>query len=440
MDNEQKMPVPAVNDTKADEKAKKVIRYDFTVKPWRPTFLMQVAKWIVGWPDLARRQYTINKHNMEDIEDKPYLLLSNHASMVDFSLMLRATHPHPVNNVMSIECFHIYTNPVCKMLGCMGKRKFVQDFNLIRNIKYCLHTLGDIFCMYPEARYSLEGKTSYLPDSLGKLVKLMKVPVVVFNMKGNYVTCPQWNKYQKKSPVIADMTQIISAEEAASLSADELNERIKKAFEYDDFRWQKENGIVIDHPKRAENLHKLLYKCPHCKKEFEMASAGTELWCKACGRKWEMTELGELRAKEGETEFSHIPDWTDWERECAAEEIRNGTYKIEKKVRVDTLPHPLFPYRRQGVGTFRQDLEGTRILLDSYYGGKPFELFRPAGELDSIHIEYDFRHISDALEVSLPDDSFWCFFENDGMITKVAFAVEELYKQSCGRMNGENGN
>ena len=44
---------------------------------------------------------------------------------------------------------------------------------------------------------------------------------------------------------------------------------------------------------------------------------GTEIFCEECGKRWRMTELGELEALSGETEFSHIPDW--YERICASQ-------------------------------------------------------------------------------------------------------------------------
>ncbi|MBQ8039117.1 MAG: hypothetical protein IJ274_04500, partial [Lachnospiraceae bacterium] len=124
----------------------------------------------------------------------PYLLLVTHSSMVDFNIMLKATHPHPVNNVMTLEGFHTYTEPLMRSLGVLGTRKFITDTHLIRNMKYCIEELKTIFVLFPEARYSLDGCTSYLPDSLGKLVRLLKVPVVVLRIHGNFITNPQWNK------------------------------------------------------------------------------------------------------------------------------------------------------------------------------------------------------------------------------------------------------
>lgn len=77
-------------------------RFDFEKKPIRPTFIMNLAKWIISWPDLKKRKFVLKKTNMENVKS-PYLLLVTHSSMVDFNIMLKATHPEPVNNVMTLE-------------------------------------------------------------------------------------------------------------------------------------------------------------------------------------------------------------------------------------------------------------------------------------------------------------------------------------------------
>ncbi len=405
---------------------KKVRRFNFAKKPIRPCFIMTLAKWIISWPDLRNREFNLEKVNMEDV-NAPYLLLSNHSSMVDFNIMLKATHPAKVNNVMTLEGFRDYTYPLMYSLGVVGTRKFITDTYLVKNIKYCVDKLKTIFVMYPEARYSLDGCTSYLPDSLGKLVKLLRVPVVVLRINGNFVARPQWNKTNKKTRVDAVMEMIVTAEETKTLSADEINARIRAHFVYDDFAWQLENKVKIDHPTRAEGLHSLLYKCAKCGTEGKMYSKGTQLWCEACGKHWEMTEYGQLQAMEGETEFSHIPDWSNWERECVRKEIEDGTYYFEDDVRVETLPNSLHFYK-QGMGKLIQTCTETRVECNAY--GEPYTLVRTAKNMDSMHIEYDYRKNGDCIDISVPDDSFWCYTTKRDVITKIAFATEEMHKLS----------
>ena len=48
---------------------------------------------------------------------------------------------------------------------------------------------------------------------------------------------------------------------------------------------QKERGIRVTYKKRAEGLEKVLYQCPHYHTEYRMASEGTTLFCRACGKR-----------------------------------------------------------------------------------------------------------------------------------------------------------
>jgi len=406
-------------------KKDKVRHFDFKKKPIKPTFLMGLAKGIISFPDLKKRGAVIRKHDMENIEGKPYILLVTHSSMVDFNLMLRATHPYPVNNVMTLEGFNTYTAPLMRSLGVLGKRKFVTDINLIRNIKYCLETLKTVFVLFPETRYSIDGCTSFLPDSLGSLIKMMNKPCVVLSIKGNFVTCPQWNKKNKGTYVEADMFPVVREDEISELSAEEIFERINKAFEYDDYRFQADNKIVIDDNNRANGLHRLLYKCPNCKSENQTDSSGCELWCNSCGKRWRQDEYGRMEALEGETEFSHIPDWSNWERECVKKEIENGTYYFEDTVRVETLPGWTRFYKH-GTGKLIQTPDGTRIICRAY--GEDTEIFKKPLDLYSMHIEYDYLGRGDCVDVSTNDDSYWLYLTKRDAVTKLSFATEEIYK------------
>ena len=401
-----------------------IIRFDFEKKPIKPTFIIYLAKWIISWPDLKKRKFQLKKINMEKVKE-PYLLLVTHSSMVDFNVMAKATHPAPINNVMTLEGFHTYTEPLMRSLGVLGTRKFISDIHLIKNIKYCLDKLRTIFVLFPEARYSLDGCTSYLPSSVGKLVKVLKVPVVVLRIHGNFVTCPQWNKINKKTYVEAEMEPILMPEQIKVLTAPEINNLIKEHFQYDDFKWQAEKRLAITHPKRANGLHALLYKCPACQTEHQTDSEGIHLWCNSCGKKWEMDEYGALHALNGETDFSHIPDWSNWERACVRKEIEDGTYYFEDEVRVETLPSSLRFYK-QGKGRLIQTPTETTLECTCY--GKPYTLVRTAKDLESMHIEYDDLGRGDCVDISIPNDSFWCYVSKRDVITKISFATEEMHK------------
>ena len=406
-------------------------RYNTAKAPLHQTLFWTGLIWVLSKCALLGKKYKIEKINMEDLKP-PYLLLSNHMHFIDFELAAMATWPHPVSNVVSIDGY-VIKGFLLEWIGAIATRKYTNDLPLIKSIRKVLKR-GDILAMYPEARYSLEGCDSFLPDSLGKMVKMLKVPVVVMCLHGNFINCPHWNKIFKRNPIEGEMIQVVTAQEAKTLSVEEINRRIREAFKKDDFKWQLENKIKIDHPKRAEGLHSLLYKCASCKTEGKMYSAGTKLWCEECGKRWEMTEYGQLQAEEGETIFSHIPDWTNWERACIREEVENGTYYFEDTVRVETLPS-WTKFYKQGEGKFIQTLTETR--LECNYYGEPFTLVRTPQNLDSMHIEYDYHGHGDCIDISMPEDSFWCYTTKRDVITKIAFATEEIHKYAVKQQQAE---
>ena len=166
----------------------------------------------------------------------PYMLLSNHMYFIDFELCAMGTLPHRVNNVVSIDGY--YRRPwLMELIGAICTRKYTRDLHLIKSINKVLKR-GDIMSMYPEARYSPCGVLSFMPDSLGKLIKLNKVPVVAVVHHGNHLHSPFWNfRKKRKVPLHTTMTQILTAEQVKSMSVDEINEAVKQGLYYDDYKY-----------------------------------------------------------------------------------------------------------------------------------------------------------------------------------------------------------
>ena len=402
-------------------------KYYKTAKyPIRQPLIIVWLIWLLSKIMLIGKKYKIEKINMEGVKP-PYMLLSNHQYFIDFEIAAMATFPHRVNNVVSIDGY--YRRPwLMELIGSIGTRKFTTDLHLIKSINRVLKR-GDILSMYPEARYTPCGTTAYLPEALGKLVKMNKVPVVVIKHHGNHLLTPFWNfRKPRKVPLYMTMTQILTAEQVKTMSADEINAAIKEAFQYDEYRYQKENGILITEPHRAEGLHKVLYQCPNCLTESKMASEGTELYCTECGKRWNLNEDGTLAALEGETEFSHVPDWFDWERQQVCEQIARGEYSFEDEVDVYSLPR-CWRFTHLGKAKITHDPENG-FILEGHYNGAPYRIQRTPIENNSLHIEYDYCYIKpyDCFDISTDKDSFYCYPTKPNVITKLGFAVEELYR------------
>ncbi len=404
-------------------------KYNTARYPIRQPKIIVYLIWLLSRIMLIGKKWRVEKVNMEGLKP-PYMLLSNHMYFIDFELAAMGTLPHRVNNVMNIDGY--YRRPwLIELIGGICTRKFTMDLHLIKSINKVLKR-GDIMCMYPEARYSPCGTLSYLPESLGKLVKMNKVPVVAVVHHGNHLHTPFWNfRKPRKVPLHTTMTQILTAEQVKSMSVDEINAVLKEALWYDDYQYQKDNGILITEPYRAEGLHKVLYQCPACGKEHEMASEGTQIYCKACGKRWELKENGELEALNGETEFPHLPDWFEWERAQVAEQIENGTYSFEDEVEVFSLPR-CWKFEKLGRAKLRHTME-EGFVLEGHYRGEDYRIQRTPIQTNSLHIEYDYCYIrpEDCVDISTENDSFYCYpLNRTDVVTKLGFATEILYQRA----------
>ena len=374
-----------------------------------------------------RKGHKIEKINMDGLKP-PYILLSNHMQWMDFPVLFDATYPEKVNIVGANHVYYKVPS-ILEKVGCICTRKFTTDLSLVRNCHKVLQEYGDIFAMFPEARYSPDGTQSVLPSAIGKLAKKNKVPVVILLNHGNFLNQPFWSHYKfRKTPFHATMKQVITAEDVEKLSVEEINKIIEKEFQYDDYKWQKDNNILITEKYRADGLHRILYQCPHCLNEGKMTSNGIRLTCENCNKQWEMTELGELKALNGKTEFSHIPDWYKWQRENIRKELLNGTYSYSDDVQVFGFPG-INEYFNLGKGKVTHDLENGFILTGNY-NGQNYRIQKPISSLYSLHIEYQFSHLKgvDCFELPTKNDSIYCIPTEKYMITKLSLATEEAYK------------
>jgi len=395
-------------------------------RPNRQWNILRPITWLASFPDCITHKAQINKEKMPADIKPPYFLLCNHNAFMDFKVMTKAVFPSRANYIVAIDGF-IGRGWLLRAVGCICNRKFVKSVNLVKNMIHAKNN-GDIVVLFPEARYSLCGTTAIMPKSLGKMVRMMNVPLVTLIMHGHHINSPFWNTGNRGvKPVESEMTLLFTQEETQKLSVDELNDKIVEAFQYDDYAWQKERGIRVKKKTRAEGLHKVLYQCPACMAEYKMSSKGTTLSCDNCGKSWEMSELGELSANSGETEYSHIPDWYEWERANVKKEVEEGTYSLNVKVRVESLPNDSKFIVFEEKGDLTHNMDGFR--LTGTYENEPYDISWSVPSMHACHIEYDYMGRGDCVDLNTSEDTLYLFPEGgEFAVTKISLATEELFK------------
>jgi hypothetical protein len=312
-----------------------------------------------------------------------------------------------------------------RLVGCIPTQKFISDSLLVRDIFHAVKKNGCSVLMYPEASYSFDGTATPLPESLGKLVKKLSIPVVMIRTEGAFAYDPLYNNLQKrKVKISAEMEYILSPEDIKNKTFEEINDVLKAQFRFDNFRWQQENGVKITEKFRADCLNRVLYKCPNCKTEGETVGKGTTLTCKNCGKVYTLTEDGFMRAQNGETEFSHIPDWYAWQRECVKKEILSGEYKIEREVDIYMMIDTKCVYK-VGDGTLTHTKDGFKLV------GCDGQLeYTQAPELSySLYSDFYWYEIGDVISIGTPKVLYYCIPKTKrDIVAKARIAAEEIYK------------
>ena len=205
----------------------------------------------------------------------------------------------------------------------IATRKFTTDVHLVKFIRKVLQR-GDILAMYPEARYSPCGTRAFLPDSLGKRVRINKLPLVAVVHHGNHLYAPFWNfRNKRKVPLHTTMKLILTPEQ-----------------------------------------------------------------------------------------------------------IERGEYSFCDEVEVFSLPR-VWRYIPLGKAKLTHTAENG-FQLEGHYRGERYYIHRQPAQTNSLHVEYDFGLLgkADCVDISTENDSFYCRPTQRNVITKLAFATEEIYLRS----------
>lgn len=404
----------------------------FTVKePIRQSWFLRKAIKMLGASDLKATSFTYTTKNMEGLKpNEPCLYLMNHSSFIDLKIAATLIDPKPFSIVCTSDGF-VGKEGLMRHLGCIPAWKFTTDMALVRDMQTVVRRLKQSVLMYPEASYSFDGTETPLPDSIGKLIRMLGVPVVMIRTKGAFLRDPLYNNLQlRNTPVSAHMECILTKEETKSKTPDEINVLLTEWFHYDHFKEQAERGVKVTEPFRADGLERALYKCPHCGAEGHMRGAGITLTCHSCGKTWELTEEGRMQStSDSVTEFPHIPDWYAWERRSVREELEAGTYNQTLPVTVRMMVDTKSIYR-VGSGTLIHTPEG-------------FELNACDGQLSyhqsakvsySLYSDFFWYEIGDMICLGKPGCLYYCFPEGEGaLVAKARLATEEAYKLAMGK-------
>lgn len=402
--------------------------------PLKPSRLLATVVRVASIPTLWKTKFSYTTERMELVGNQPCLILMNHSSFTDMKLAYGIFYPRRFGIVTSVDAMSGILGKLMRFLGCTPTHKYVADLSLIRDIEYMLKVNKTSVLMYPEAGYSFDGTATALPRKMGVLMKRLGVPVVTVITQGAFARDPLYNMLQIRDVAVsAHVKCIATAEEVKEKTVAELDALLDEAFSFDNFAWQRDNKVSIDVPFRADGLHRILYKCPHCGAENQMEGKGISLTCHACGKQWQMDAYGQMAACEGETEYPHIPDWYAWQRACVREELEAGTYLLDVDVDIAVQVN-LDGVCMIGEGHLTHDLNGFRLTG----GNGKLDYQQSAVASHTLYSDYYWYEIADVIGIGNNEFSYFCFPKENVSVTKARLATEELYRMKKRRRAPKN--
>ena len=259
------------------------------------------------------------------LEKKPYLILCNHQNTLDpFNLAL--SFKRPIYYMASEDLFNkkIGSYFIKKLVAPIPKKKSLSDMQSIRD---CVRISkeGGTIGIFPEGNRTYSGFQCYIDPATVKLIRLLKLPVILYNIKGGYGVEPRWASNIRRGKSFGYVKEIIETDEIKSLSDEELYERIKDGLRV----VETPNELTYRSKKQAEKLERVLYLCPNCGKVGTIYSGGKKVKCHNCDLDVKYTDNLTLV---GNVDFNILNEWYTFQEEY----IENYEFKVDDTIFADS--------------------------------------------------------------------------------------------------------
>ena len=136
-------------------KTKKIEKFDMNLEPKIPNSFWHLVEKVGSWyfcGKLLGAGSRINRINCEGLK-APYLVLSTHASFIDFAHNVKAMKKDRSCWVASVEEFIGIRSFLFDKACVIPKRKFTNDIQLVKKIIDATRNKKICMTIYPEARF-----------------------------------------------------------------------------------------------------------------------------------------------------------------------------------------------------------------------------------------------------------------------------------------------
>ncbi|HWR20097.1 MAG TPA: 1-acyl-sn-glycerol-3-phosphate acyltransferase [Clostridia bacterium] len=362
----------------------------------------------------------------------PYIVVSNHASRYDYLYATMAFFPHTLNFVAGYnEFFRSHLAFIFRLMQAIPKRNFVPDLYTIRAVSSILKKGGRVI-LFPEGMSSISGANQPVAIGSGKFLKHFKVPVLMMNIAGGYLTTPKFSLDERPGKVEVTIKELFTPEQLGVLSADEIQKTLNKVLYHDDYAWNKVKRASFDSKgNTAQQLHTLLFWCPKCGTDLAMKGEGNRISCTHCGNGAMLNDKYDLTPFNDTCVIPTTPQaWFELQRKHMYNAVREANFSLHEHVRLGTLMK--YKYLKDQktseiVGEGELTLDRTGFSYNGTREGKPYSFHIAPPLLPTFGMCTDISRF-----YTFVDTEFLEFYPETKSVEKWFLAAEEIHRLEGG--------
>lgn len=326
--------------------------------------VMSVFMWLLR---ILNRSYKVQfsyDFDPESIKGQPTVLLSSHASRLEFIYTLYGFGRKDVNmvcgfqNILQKGLYHVMIK-----LGVISKYLYQPDLACVKNMLKVLKRNGALG-LFPEGIQSTSGSTHPINPATAQFIKKSKANIVVCTSKGAYLATNRYSSDRKKGYIGISYSLLFTPQMLDEFTEEQIYNMILQKIQYNDFAFNKVARHKYTGKKpNAYCIDKILFMCPDCKREHTLHTENDTLVCENCGFSVRINEYYDLVDAKGNGCPEDIDKWYKWQRKSVAEQITSDDFEMVLRgslctLRLDKLSSPPKNRKTLSVGTARLTKEG----------------------------------------------------------------------------------
>jgi 1-acyl-sn-glycerol-3-phosphate acyltransferase len=400
--------------------------------------LMSIGMWCIG---VLNRFYKVKftyDYDVESIKNQPTILLSTHASRLEFIYTVYGFKRHDINvvcgfqNILKKGLYHLFIQ-----LGVISKYLYQPDFMCVKNMLRVLRSGGAIG-LFPEGIQSTSGSTHPINPATTHFLKSCKANVVVCTTKGAYLATNRYSGDRKKGYISANYSLLFTPDMLSQLSEEEIYKLLLEKFRYNDFEYNKTaRNKYIGKKPNAFGINKILYKCPDCKEEHTLYVENDTIACKSCGFSVRVDEYYDLVDLKGSKCPEDIDQWYKWQRRCVAQQIKDDDFKMSLGGNLYTLKYDKLrksPHDRKLLSSGEISLTNKELSFIGTLEGERVDFNFSARSIYSLTFStkgfLEFYHNNDYF-IFIPNNADQCLIKWTLAAEEIHNLYDEKWRSAC---------